>query len=165
MKTERYTFLLVEWKRYMMKTLVSIPVARPNEWKVETVTATEGYHLSDLYLEVITPINNQRRFYHDSNGWLTMERELFKHEDYEAYFSKEKYDDLDGNSYPATAFTYIKDSDNKVSINIERPQGIVAYREGTLWVNFDRLSEDDGKWVYESAYRSEYQKYTHTVTV
>jgi hypothetical protein len=27
------------------------------------------------------------------------------------------------------------------------------------------LSEDDGKWVYESAYRSEYQKYTHTITV
>jgi hypothetical protein len=42
---------------------------------------------------------------------------------------------------------------------------VTAYRKGTLWVNFDRLSEDDGKWVYESAYRSEYQKYTHVVTV
>lgn len=52
-----------------------------------------------------------------------------------------------------------------MSVNIERPQGVVAYVPGTLWVNFDRLSEDDGKWVYESAYRSEYQKYTHTITV
>ena len=165
LKTERYTFLLVSWKRHMMKTLVSIPSLRPNEWKVETITATEGYHLSDLYFEVITPIKNEKRFVTDSNGWLTMNRELFKHEDYEAHFSPEKFDDLDGNSYPATAFTYIKDSNNKVSVNLERPQGVVAYREGTIWVNFDRLSEDDGKWVYESAYRSEYQKYTHTITV
>lgn len=101
----------------------------------------------------------------DSNGWLTVNREMFHHEDYQAFFSKEKYDDLDGNSYPATAFAYLQDGSDKVSINLERPQGVTAYRKGTLWVNFDRLSEDDGKWVYESAYRSEYQKYTHTVTV
>ena len=82
-----------------------------------------------------------------------------------AFFCNEKYDDLDGNTYPATAFVYIKDQNDKVSINLERPQGVVAYRKGTLWVNFDRLSEDDGKWVYESAVRSEYQKYTHTITV
>lgn len=49
-------------------------------------------------------------------------------------------------------------------MNVERPQGVVAYRSGTIWINFDRLSEDDGKWVYESAVRSEYQKYTHIVT-
>lgn len=48
---------------------------------------------------------------------------------------------------------------------MDRPQGVISYRPGTLWINFDRLSEDDGKWVYESAIRSEYQKYTHTVTV
>jgi hypothetical protein len=101
----------------------------------------------------------------DSNGWLTVDREMFKHEDYKAYFSKDKWDDLDGNSYPATAFAYIKDNNDKVSVNLDRPQGITSYRAGTLWVNFERLSEDDGKWVYESAYRSEYQKYTHVVTV
>lgn len=50
-------------------------------------------------------------------------------------------------------------------MNLDRPQGVTAYRPGTLWINFERLSEDDGKWVYESAYRSEYQKYVHTVTV
>jgi hypothetical protein len=90
---------------------------------------------------------------------------MFKHEDYEAYFSPDKMDDLDGNSYPATAFAYLQGANDKVSINLDRPQGVTAYRRGTLWVNFDRLSEDDGKWVYESAYRSEYQKYTHVVTV
>jgi Cft2 family RNA processing exonuclease len=42
---------------------------------------------------------------------------------------------------------------------------VIAYRPGTLWINFERLSEDDGKWVYESAYRSEYQRYVHTITV
>jgi hypothetical protein len=32
-------------------------------------------------------------------------------------------------------------------------------------VNFDRLSSDDGKWVYENTYRSDYQKFTHVITV
>ena len=84
----------------------------------------------------------------DSNGWLTVRRELFKHEDYSAHFDKGKFDDVDGNSYPCTAFVYIEDQQDKVSINVERPQGAISYRPGTIWVNFDRLSEDDGKWVY-----------------
>ena len=42
---------------------------------------------------------------------------------------------------------------------------MVAYHPGTIWVNFDRLSDDDGKWVYETTFRSEYQKYTHYITV
>jgi hypothetical protein len=131
-----------------MKTLISVPASRPNEWKVETITATESYYLSDLYFEVITPIDNQGKFVTDSNGWLSVERQMFKHEDYEAHFPKEKWDDLNGNSYPATAFAYIKDANDKVSVNLDRPQGVTSYRKGTLWVNFDRLSEDDGKWVY-----------------
>lgn len=140
LKSDRYTFFLINWKRYHMKTLISIPEERRNEWKVETITATEGYHMEDLYFEVATPIDNKNRFVTDSNGWLTVDREMFKHEDYEAFFCNEKYDDLDGNSYPATAFAYISDHQDKVSINLERPQGVTAYRKGTLWVNFDRLS-------------------------
>jgi hypothetical protein len=163
--TPKYTFFLIHWQRYQMKTLISIPRSRPNEWKVETIAATEGYHLQDLYFEIASPIDNKNKFVTDSNGWLSVDREMFKHEDYEAFFSSEKFDDLDGNSYPATAFAYLTDGTDKVSVNLERPQGVTAYRKGTLWVNFDRLSEDDGKWVYESAVRSEYQKYTHVVTV
>ncbi len=64
-----------------------------------------------------------------------------------------------------TAFCYIEDAKDKVSINTDRPQGVIAYRPGTLWVNFDRLSSDDGKWVYENTFRSDYQKFTHVVTV
>jgi hypothetical protein len=82
LKSQRYTFFLIHWKRYQMKTLISIPKMRPNEWKVETISATEGYHLEDLYFEVITPINNNNKFVTDSNGWLTVDREMFKHEDY-----------------------------------------------------------------------------------
>lgn len=89
---------------------------------------------------------------------------MFKHEDYEAHFSKEGYDDLDGNTYPCTAFVYLEDGKDKVSVNVDRPQGVTAPKPGTLWLNFDRLSEDDGKWVYENAYRSQYQKYTHVIT-
>jgi len=48
----------------------------------------------------------------------------------------------------------LQDGEDKVSVNVERPQGVTAYRAGTLWFNIDRLSEDDGKWVYENAYRS-----------
>ena len=64
-----------------------------------------------------------------------------------------------------TAFVYIQDENNKVSINTDRPQGVIAYRQGTLWVNFDRLSSDDGKWVYENTFRSDYQRFTHVMTV
>ena len=73
---------------------------------------------------------------------------MFKHEDYQAHFDQNKFDDLDGNSYPATAFVYIQDENDKVSVNLERPQGVTAYKPGTIWINFDRLSQDDGKWVY-----------------
>jgi hypothetical protein len=121
--------------------------------------------MQDLYFEVASSIDNKNKFVTDSNGWLTVTRELFKHEDYKAFFSAEKFDDIDGNTYPATAFAYIEDESDKISINLDRPQGVISYSPGTLWINFDRLSEDDGKWVYESAIRSEYQKYTHTVTV
>lgn len=147
-------FFVIEWKRYQMKTFISIPKDRLTQWTVDTITATEGYYLSDLYFEVISPVNNKNQFVTDSNGWVTVKRELFKHEDYSAFFCQEKYDDLDGNSYPATAFAFLEDQSDKVSVNLDRPQGVVAYRPGTLWINFDRLSEDDGKWVYESALRS-----------
>lgn len=50
-------------------------------------------------------------------------------------------------------------------MNTDRPQGVIAYYEGRIWINFDRLSSDDGKWVYEETYRSEYQKFTHYITI
>ena len=90
---------------------------------------------------------------------------MFKHEDYSAHFDPNKYDDIDGNSYPMTAFTYLQNGDEKVSVNTDRPQRVTAYRQGTLWINFDRLSTDDGKWVYENTYRNEYQKFTHWITI
>lgn len=42
---------------------------------------------------------------------------------------------------------------------------MISIKPGTLWINYDRLSSDDGKWVYENTYRAEYQKFTHYVTV
>jgi hypothetical protein len=77
-----------------------------------------------------------------------MKRKLFTHEDYKAHFDPKKFDDINGNSYPMTAFAYIKDDQDKVSINNDRPQGFISYRKGTLWANFDRLTSDDGKWVF-----------------
>jgi hypothetical protein len=35
-----------------------------------------------------------------------------------------------------------------MSVNTDRPQGAISFKPGTLWLNFDRLSSDDGKWVY-----------------
>lgn len=63
--------------------------------------------MEDLYFEVVTKINNNNKFVTDSNGWLTVTRQLFTHEDYKAFFSKDKFDDIDGNTYPATAFVYL----------------------------------------------------------
>ena len=44
-----------------------------------------------------------------------------------------------------TAFAFIKDKAHKLSINTDRPQGVVAPRRGLLWVNYDRITADDGK--------------------
>ena len=57
-----------------MKTLISINKDNIKEWKVETHSAAEAYHLEDLYLEVQTEIKNENKFYTDSNGWLVMKR-------------------------------------------------------------------------------------------
>ena len=83
-----------------------------------------------------------------------MERKLNFHEDYKAHFSVQGYDDIDGNTYPMTAFAYIKDNNKKLSINTDRPQGVISPHPGVLWVNYDRISSDDGKWVYESTSRN-----------
>ena len=48
-----------------------------------------------------------------------MNREMFKHQDYQAHFDSQKFDDLDGNSYPCTAFVYIQDKYDKVSVNLD----------------------------------------------
>lgn len=56
LSSQKNTFFLIEWNRYKMKTLITISKSSKNQFKVETITATEGYHLSDLYFEVITPI-------------------------------------------------------------------------------------------------------------
>lgn len=157
---------VVTWTRDQMKTLITIPKKKDNQWKVETLSAAESGKFEDLYLEVSAPhIQNDKSFFTDSNGWLVMRRELYKHEDYQAYFCAEGFDNVNGNSYPITAFAYIQDSASKLSVNSDRAQGVIALRPGTLWLNFDRLSSDDGKWVYENTYRSEYQKFVHHVTV
>lgn len=53
-----------------------------------------------------------------------------------------------------TAFAYIKDEKRKLSVNCDRPEGVISLKEGKIWVNIDRLSGDDGKWVYETTYRN-----------
>lgn len=35
--------------------------------------------MQDLYFEVASSIENKDKFVTDSNGWLTVTRELFKH--------------------------------------------------------------------------------------
>ena len=72
---------------------------------------------------------------------------------------------INGNTYPMTAFSYIEDSLLRLSVNTDRPQGVISLKEGKIWVNFDRLTSDDGKWVYETTHRNEYQKFTHYVTL
>lgn len=49
---------------------------------------------------------------------------------------------------------YIQDGESKVSVNVDRPEGVIVYQEGDIWLNFDRLTSDDGKWVFETTFRS-----------
>lgn len=131
-----------------MKTILTFNNSDKNSFKVDTISAAELPKLADYYLSIKTEINNNNEFYTDSNGWLVVKRTLFKHEDYQAHFDPSKYDDIDGNSYPVNAFVYIQDANDKVSVNVDRPEGVIVYQQGDIWLNFDRLSEDDGKWVF-----------------
>lgn len=77
-----------------------------------------------------------------------MQRKLYTHEDYKAFFSKDGFDNIAGNTYPMTSFAYIQDILVRLTVNTDRPQGVISYKEGKIWANFDRLTNDDGKWVY-----------------
>ena len=92
-----------------MRTVITFNNKDKLSFKVETTYSSQIPHLSDFYLSIKTPIKNNNEFYTDSNGWLVLKRTLFHHEDYEAHFDSNKYDDIDGNSYPINAFVYIQD--------------------------------------------------------
>ena len=148
-----------------MKTVITFNNSDKSIFKIDTISSAQIPHIADYYLSVKSPIKNNKQFYTDSNGWLVVKRTLFHHEDYEAHFDPKKYDDIDGNSYPDNAFVYINDETSKVSVNVDRPEGVIVYEEGDIWLNFDMLTTDDGKWVYETTYRSEYMKYSHVVSI
>lgn len=114
-----------------MKTVITICKSKPEQWKVETLSSAENNILHDLYLQVkAEKIVNDQIFYTDSNGWLVMKRKFKYHEDYKAYYSQKGYDDFDGNTYPMTAFSYIKDinTGKTLSVNTDRPQGVISAR-------------------------------------
>lgn len=142
------TVLVVNWNREGMKTLITFNNLDRQSFKVDTIYSSQLPQLSDYYLSIKTPIQNNKEFYTDSNGWLVVKRKLFYHEDYQAHFDPQKYDDIDGNSYPINSFVYIQDQNSKVSVNVDRPEGVIVYQDGDIWLNFDRLTSDDGKWVY-----------------
>lgn len=109
-----------------MKSIVTIDKQKPSKWKVQTLQAIGTKQLIDLYLEIVSGIANDNKFYTDSNGWLVMKRQLFKHEDYQAYYSPDGYDLINGNTYPITAFAFIQDSKTKLTLHTDRPQGVVS---------------------------------------
>ena len=115
------SILVVSWNRSGMKTVITFNNSDKSTFKVDTISSAQLPHHADYYLSIKTPIKNNKQFYTDSNGWLVLKRTLFQHEDYQAHFDPNKYDDIDGNSYPINAFVYIKDSSNKVSVNVDRP--------------------------------------------
>ena len=66
---------VILWAREQMKTTITITNDNRKQLKVETFSAAEAPKLEDIYLEVSAPhINNQKKFYTDSNGWLVMQR-------------------------------------------------------------------------------------------
>lgn len=111
-----------------MKTILTFQNSDKSSFKVDTISSAQIPHLADYYLSIKTPLKNNKQFYTDSNGWLVVKRTLFHHEDYEAHFDSNKYDDIDGNSYPINAFVYIQDGNDKVSVNVDRPEGVIVYQ-------------------------------------
>jgi hypothetical protein len=75
LESERLTKYIVLWARENMKTIITIPKVKQNQWKVETFSSAEIGKLEDLYLEVnAAHIKNNKKFFVDSNGWLVMQR-------------------------------------------------------------------------------------------
>ena len=128
MESKRLIILVVNWNREDMKTVLTFNRSDTLSFQVDTIHSAENPHLADYYVSIKTAINNNQEFFTDSNGWLVIKRKLFHHEDYEAHFDPNKYDDIDGNSYPINAFVYIQDDNDKVSVNTDRPQGVIVYK-------------------------------------
>lgn len=57
-----------------------------------------------------------------------MGRKLNAREDFDPFFSEGGKDSINGNSYPMTAFSYIEDSLLRLTVNTDRPQGVIGLK-------------------------------------
>lgn len=57
-----------------------------------------------------------------------MGRKLNTREDFDPFFSEDGKDSINGNSYPMTAFSYIEDSLLRLTVNTDRPQGVIGLK-------------------------------------
>ena len=65
-----------------MLTVLTTSKSDHKNWQVDTHSASESYHTADYFLVVDSSIQNKGVFFTDSNGWLVMRREMYKHQDY-----------------------------------------------------------------------------------
>lgn len=111
-----------------MKTTIETSNVVKGSWKVTTLSAAEGGALQDLYAVFSANVKNDGKFFTDSNGWLVMGRKMFQREDFDPYFPEDGKDNINGNSYPMTAFSYIEDILLRLTVNTDRPQGVISLK-------------------------------------
>lgn len=58
-------------------------------------------------------------------------------------------DKINANTYPTTAFAYIKNDTKKMAVWIDRAQGVAIYGNDSLLSNIERLTSEDGKGAAE----------------
>lgn len=79
---------------------------------LQTTFKPETRDLNDYFIKIDSKLNPKGEFYHDSNGYLVIKRQVGQRPDYNWNYKHE--DKINANTYPMCSFAYAIDQDKKV---------------------------------------------------
>ena len=96
--------------------VITIKNTEKNVIDLETTFKPTSRNMADYFIQVESKINSRGEFYHDSNGYLVIKRNVGIRPDYTWHYKTE--DKINANTYPMCSFAYGIEGDKKVSISL-----------------------------------------------
>lgn len=125
-KGSRFVKIYLTFNNSALASELTIDLTHPEYFDINSKFRATPNLIKDYYIKLSSNINNpSKEFYHDANGYLVMKRKVNFRPDYK-YIMKDE-DRINANTYPMTAFAYIKDDTNKLVVFNDRPQGVAIY--------------------------------------
>lgn len=95
--------------------VITIKNTEKNVIDLETTFKPTSRNMADYFIQVESKINSRGEFYHDSNGYLVIKRNVGIRPDYTWHYKPE--DKINANTYPMCSFAYGIEGDKKVNIS------------------------------------------------